>query len=76
MIFGKVTDIVVIGRIVIDMAFIQLVVAAINLIHHEVQDLYHEGKLIHHLVLVQDIVHAHIGDVVEDGAKDKERAVT
>ena len=74
-ILRKVTYIAVIGRIVIHVPFIQLIVTAINLIHHEIQDLDHEGKLIHHLVLVQDIVHTYIGDVVEDRAKDKERAI-
>ena len=53
------------------MPFIQLVIAAINLIHHIVQYLNHEGKFIHHLVLVQDVVHAHISYIVEDRTEDK-----
>ncbi len=74
-VFGKVAYEAVVGGIVVDVAFVQLVVAGVYLVHHVVQDFNHERQLVHDLILVQDVLHAHVGNVVEDGTQDEQRTV-
>ena len=69
MVLSEVTQVAVISCVVVEVTIVELIIAMVNLIEHKVENLDHEGELIHHSVLVDDVRHTEVLDIVEHRAE-------